>query len=139
MDLPIIPKFEVTKPSRNAGVKYRPPVEKKKLEDLKKAREEEERKMHELKLMEIKAESKKIKKNDEKIHIRIAPKEFSNFTEKQMELLIRHQLKKYPQLLKNRKYLDINPNYKHVEEKVLGPKIVAKKNISKKAVEKELE
>lgn len=56
--------------------------------------------------------------------MRIAPSEYSHFSQRQMELLIRHILRKHPHLLRHRKHLDLNPNFKFIEEKVTGPKIM---------------
>ena len=44
--------------------------------------------------------------------------------DRQLERLIRHRLKKYPELLKHRKMVELNPNFKFIQERVTGPKIV---------------
>lgn len=53
LDHQLLPNYELTRPTKRAGVVYRPPVEKKKLESLRRARDEEEQKLAELKLMEV--------------------------------------------------------------------------------------
>ena len=89
--------------------------------------------------MEVREQSKTIKKEQNKLQMRIAPTEYSHFSERQMERLIRHLLRKHPHLLRHGKHLDINPNYKLVEEKVTGPKIVPKQTISRTAAQNHID
>jgi len=111
----------------------RGPVKKEKLEAIKKKREDFEQKNYEVKMAMLRAEKKK-----EAGGIRIAPKEFTNFTDKQLERLIRHQLRKNPHLLKHRKYIETKASYKLIEKKVTGPRIINKKTTGKTTIEKEV-
>ena len=77
-------------------------------------------------------------KKNEAGGIRIAPKEFTNFTDKQLERLIRHQLSKNPHLLKHRKYIETKASYKLIEKKVTGPRIINKKTTGKTTIQKEI-
>ena len=71
---------------------------------------------------------------------KIAPVEFSTFSDKQLEMLIRHQLKKYPTLLKHRKYVVTNPeSFKVTKKRATGPRMTNAKNFSKNAEQNEYE
>ena len=69
---------------RNAGVVYKPPVEKKKLEEQKKQREEEEKNNHAIKMMREKLEIDERSKGIKKATAvpKFAPVEYSTFNDK---------------------------------------------------------
>jgi hypothetical protein len=69
--------------------------------------------------------------------ISIAPLKYAKLTDKELERVIRNELKKYPYLIK-RHIILTNPKYDVIEKNVHGPKI-SKKNESRLAIEKELE
>jgi hypothetical protein len=58
--------------------------------------------------------------------------EFTGLNDRQLERLIRHRLKKYPELLKHRKMVELNPNFKFIQERITGPKIVNQNHYSLK-------
>ena len=74
--------------------------------------------------------------------MRIAPKEMSNCTDRQLELLLRHKLRKYPQLLGPRKYIanrdKVNANFDLIEKRPTAPKWVSSTNESRLKVEDEV-
>jgi hypothetical protein len=61
---------------------------------------------------------------------------YSSFTDRQLELLIRHQLKKYPHLLKQKRENKLNPNFKLVHESAPTKKIIKNQNESRLKAEK---
>ena len=110
------------------SAKLIPPVKKERLEKVKKQREDEAKKQHELKMKELKEQEAK-KKTETVGGVKIAPK-CVNFTDRQLELLVRHMLKKYPKLLSHR--VEENPDKKYVavDKSVPGPKFIKEKNMS---------
>ena len=67
----------------------------------------------------------------------IAPKEFTGFSDRHLEVLIRHILKKYPTLLKNRQYQELNPKFTVLDKEIRVPKFNVEKTLSLKKAEKE--
>ena len=51
------------------------------------------------------------------------PPKHSEFSDRHLELLIRHMLKKYPQLLKKGQASVLNPKYTVVDKNLRVPKI----------------
>ena len=88
------------------------------------------------------AQSKGIKKSPRGPAVRIAPKELSNWTDRQLELLVRHKLKKYPQLLGPRKYLaprdKASAQFELVEKRSTAPKWMSATNESRLKAEEEI-
>jgi hypothetical protein len=100
VDQPLLyPKYDYIKASKGVTI-LKGPVEKKKLEAIMKQREDFEQKNYETKMEMLRTQKQK-----ETGGIKIAPTNFSHFTDKHLERLIRHLLKKNTHLLKNRKYI----------------------------------
>jgi hypothetical protein len=59
---------------------------------------------------------------------KFAPIEFTSFDDMALARLIRHKLKKYPELLQFRKVVELNPKYDVVDKNVHGPKFINKTN-----------
>ena len=56
--------------------------------------------------------------------VAIAPVRRMCLTDKELEKLIHHTLRKYPHLLKHRTYVDLDPKFGLVEKKATGPKFI---------------
>ena len=164
------PRYDAVRPNqkKTAAVMRRPAEKKKTVAEAQKKlndeREEQEKKSHELRLaeekMKVSMSSKGIKKSPRGGPcVGIAPREYASFSDRALERLIRHLLRKNPALLKQRKYVgdfDVEPlvqyhdsllhkpkaataKYTQVEPTVQGPKFTVAQNYSVNKAEDELE
>lgn len=69
--------------------------------------------------------------------MKIAPPQKTCLDDKQLEILIHHTFRKYPHLLKCRKYIETNPSYRLVERKTTGPRFVQGETMSRTKIETE--